>query len=379
MSSHNHHESSASTRPGYETEYSGDQLLAVAVSFSILEIVFVGFRYLAQRLSRKPFGLDDWLMIPALILCLGLNASSLIGMKIGYIGYHISVVAKQHPEALVPWAKVLVIIPIIYSAACCLPKVVMLVLYLRLFIGKAYRITCYILIAMVISLAVADIITGACLCTPIAFMWDKSIKGGHCIDIPAFYRYGTLPNAITDLFMLILPLPVVWNLRQTRRIKIGLTLTFLTGSVGMITSILRCVAFFTNDPLKDGTWISVTFLNWSIIEPGTYLIAACLPCYKPFVNHFFKRDSPAPGTPRWGASTGKFKPLFSPSSKGQKPITSDPEPSWPNADEFELNYDYSHNCGKRSSDKERLTACEPNVSYVASVSAQALKKSSGRS
>lgn len=49
----------------------------------------------------------------------------------------------------------------------------------------------------------------------------------------------------------------------------------------MLASILRCVAFFQNDPIVDGTWTAVTFLNWSIIEPGVYLIAACLPCYRP--------------------------------------------------------------------------------------------------
>ena len=58
----------------------------------------------------------------------------------------------------------------------------------------------------------------------------------------------------------------------------------------MITSILRCVAFFVNNPLVDGTWISVTFLNWSIIEPGVYLIAACLPCYRPLLNYLLTGD-----------------------------------------------------------------------------------------
>lgn len=49
---------------------------------------------------------------------------------------------------------------------------------------------------------------------------------------------------------------------------------------------MRCVAFFLNNPLEDGTWVSVTFLNWSIIEPGIYLIAACLPCFRPFIRWF---------------------------------------------------------------------------------------------
>ena len=52
-----------------------------------------------------------------------------------------------------------------------------------------------------------------------------------------------------------------------------------------MASILRCVAFFKTNPIEDGTWTSVTFLRWSVIEPGCYLIAACLPCYRPLLNY----------------------------------------------------------------------------------------------
>lgn len=284
------------------TPYIGYQLKAVAISFTVLEIIFVGLRYVAQRLNRRPFGIDDWLILPALVLCIGLNISALIGLKYGRIGYHMNVVARYDPSALVPWAKILVVTPIIYSAACCMPKLVILTLYNRVFVTPGYRIACYTMMGIIVAVALADMITGAAICTPLAYLWDKKIEGGHCINIPAYYRWGPLPNAITDLMMLVLPFPVVWNLNTTTRIKIGLTVTFLTGSVGMITSILRCVAFFLNNPLEDGTWQSVIFLNWSLVEPGVYLIAACLPCYRSLLR--FRR------------STDAMKASPAPSSKG---------------------------------------------------------------
>lgn len=141
------------------------------------------------------------------------------------------VVEEYDPDALIPWAKVLVVTPILYSAACCLPKLAILSLYLRIFVTPIYRRACYAMIGIIIALAVSDMITGGTLCTPIAYLWDKTIPGGHCVNIPEFYRWGTLPNAITDLMMLVLPLPIVWRLNTTTRIKVGLTITFLTGSV----------------------------------------------------------------------------------------------------------------------------------------------------
>jgi hypothetical protein len=230
------------------TEYSGNTLLSVIISFTVLEIIFVGLRYVAQWIGRKPRGLDDWLVLPGLLLCIGVNINAfcepilclcllssltrcLDGLKLGSVGYHIGVVEKYDPESLISWAKVLVATPILYSAACCFPKVVILTLYLRIFTQRSYRIACYVLMFIVVTLAFSDIISGLTVCQPIAYMWDKTIPGGHCIDIVSFYRWGTLPNAITDLMMLILPLPVVWALHTTKRVKIGLTITFLTGSM----------------------------------------------------------------------------------------------------------------------------------------------------
>lgn len=60
---------------------------------------------------------------------------------------------------------------------------------------------------------------------------------------------------------------------------------------GLITSILRFAAFFATDAFDDGTWASVTLMQWCIIEPGVYLIAACLVAYRPLIIYLV-RESP---------------------------------------------------------------------------------------
>ncbi|KNG82299.1 hypothetical protein ANOM_008702, partial [Aspergillus nomiae NRRL 13137] len=225
---------------------------------------------------------------------------TLVGAQLGRVGWHLDVVKVIDPEALIPWTKILLVCPILYSAACMIPRVVMLTLYLCVFPEKGYRVACYILMWLVIALGVADILTGALECIPVECLWDKSIPG-HCIDLPLFFRWGTLTNVIMNFFMLILPQPVIWKLQVSVQVKIGLAVTILTGSVGMITSIIRCVAFFQHDPLEDGTWASVTFVNWSIFEPGVYLLAACLPCYRPLIKALCRRRPR--GSPDYSANT----------------------------------------------------------------------------
>ena len=41
--------------------------------------------------------------------------------------------------------------------------------------------------------------------------------------------------------------------------------------------------FFTTDSLADPPWSSSTLMLWSLIEPGVYLFAACLPACRPIV------------------------------------------------------------------------------------------------
>lgn len=63
--------------PGYKEEYIGYILQNTAIAFIVLETVFVALRYLAQRIGRKPFGIDDWLMMPAWLFCFGANIAPL--------------------------------------------------------------------------------------------------------------------------------------------------------------------------------------------------------------------------------------------------------------------------------------------------------------
>ncbi|KAK4693586.1 hypothetical protein P7C71_g3843, partial [Lecanoromycetidae sp. Uapishka_2] len=67
---------------------------------------------------------------------------------------------------------------------------------------------------------------------------DKSFR--HTVDIlmvllimlkVAFTRWPSLPNILSDVVMLILPMPTIWNLHLKPQLKIGLIITILAGSL----------------------------------------------------------------------------------------------------------------------------------------------------
>ena len=152
-------------------------------------------------------------------------------VKYAGVGYHLIALKRSDPGKIVLWSKFLIAAPVLYFIAVVLPKLVILNIYLHIFSLKSYRITTYLVAGILIAGATANVLVAIFECTPVSYYWDKSIAGGRCIDTNAYFRWSTLLNIITDVVLLIMPLPVVWRLQMSRNIKVGLTLTFLTGSM----------------------------------------------------------------------------------------------------------------------------------------------------
>lgn len=75
---------------------------------------------------------------------------------------------------------------------------------------------------------VAILITQLRLCTPIESNWDKSINGS-CGDTGAFLLSTAIINAVIDLLIVFLPVPVVWRLQMALQKKVTILATFALG------------------------------------------------------------------------------------------------------------------------------------------------------
>jgi hypothetical protein len=69
-------------------------------------------------------------------------------------------------------------------------------------------------------------------CTPVAYNWDKSIPGGKCTLLVNNVAYGiTASNLLTDLYVFVLPIPVLAGLNMGRGRKFGIIGTFVLGAL----------------------------------------------------------------------------------------------------------------------------------------------------
>ncbi|MCJ1383911.1 hypothetical protein MMC17_007025 [Xylographa soralifera] len=265
----------------YLDEYRGGILTAVAATFIVLETIFALLRYQARRQTTAVIGWDDVLIPLAWFTNLGLCVLGITMVFDAGVGRHLVAVLEYHPEQLTAWAKSLYALEWLYLASVALPKTSILCLYLRIFTNRAARIACYTLIGVIVANWIAFILAATFQCTPVAYQWDKTIPGGNCFDIIAFYKASSGPNIVTDAIILVLPISTVWRLKAPLVRKLGLMFVFLTASAGLVASCIRFWAFFQTDAFVDNTWASVVLVSWSIVEPGMYLIAACAVALRP--------------------------------------------------------------------------------------------------
>lgn len=109
-------------------------------------------------------------------------------------------------------------------------KLTILLLYLRLFgVNNKFKYCTWAVTAFVFGYLCSNVLTQIFGCIPIELSWKN--VAGHCIDRPkAGFAYGSM-NIISDLFIFILPMPMVWRLRLCWKGKLGVMLVFMGGGM----------------------------------------------------------------------------------------------------------------------------------------------------
>ena len=68
-------------------------------------------------------------------------------------------------------------------------------------------------------------------CRPIEFNWNKRIQGGKCLNAIDFSYGISAINIVTDIVVLVLPIPWLLKLQLDLKKKLAVTGIFLLGSL----------------------------------------------------------------------------------------------------------------------------------------------------
>ncbi|KAJ5356387.1 hypothetical protein N7517_010996 [Penicillium concentricum] len=301
------------------------QVLGVAIAFSILAVIAVCLRLLAHQIAHKKWIPSDYFIIAAAIFAVGLQSISITGVIQAGIGYdHVTTIAGEY--GLEPITKLLkLIIPLqflwVLSLSCT--KVSILLLYLRIFpVTWVVRIS-WTTIGVIIAWTIGTILAGCLICRPFAFNWDQTIPGGSCGDQVTSFTVTGVINLVTDVVVLVTPMPLLYNLQMASYKKVTFITIFGLGAVTCIISILRISILSTMD-FTDITYSIPRANIFSGLEPCLAVILASVPMMRPLLGRstytpeLTARPSNKSSAPsRRSGSTGdsEFQPLQDDSSE----------------------------------------------------------------
>lgn len=193
-------------------------------------------------------------------------------------------------------------------------KTSILIFYLRMSRNtqKLLRIASYITLAIVNIAGVVLTLLNAFQCSPVRAAYDSTVSNKKCLSIVTLYLCSAPVNIITDLAILVLPLPVLTGMRLPQRQKTILIMTFALGVFVTIVDVVRIYYLqqaVDNQSIEhsrlgtgvDFAYTASTALMWSAVEVNVGIICACIPTLKPLI----KKILPSMITDRQGSVSEK--------------------------------------------------------------------------
>ncbi|KAF4211817.1 hypothetical protein CNMCM5878_002018 [Aspergillus fumigatiaffinis] len=263
-------------------------LYAIGVTVTLLRtysrVRAVGFRHLQAEDLLVWVGIVFYTAQTALAYSVGHVAHGLANN--GLTDAQRAALSPDNPEyrAAVIGSKIQVAGWTTYSVLMWSLKLSMLAFYLRLTdgLGQRYRNPIYVGFALVIGTFLVSIITIFAACRPFHKYWQINPDPGNAcqaaISRPIIWA-SFATNVSTDIYIILIPIPMLWKSRLKLMKKIAATVVFGAGLFVLVCAILKSV-FVLVDPV-DGAQLAG---EWGTREAFVAVVTTNLP----MVFHLFR-------------------------------------------------------------------------------------------
>jgi hypothetical protein len=205
-----------------------------------------------------------------------------------------------------------------------LTKLSFLTFYLRIFPSKQFHRICHLTMGVIIGGVLGFVIATIFQCVPVAGSWEKTLPA-KCINNAWFRWWWAGYNTATDIWICLLPMPLLARLQLDTVRKVGVMLMFALGLFVCVTSIVRITALVQSVNTTDPTWGSWDALLWSAIEASTGIICACLPFLKHPLKQMFPRLFSS-----FDSKVSRSRPTYKLSALSQRGHRTHPNGEWQN-------------------------------------------------
>ncbi|KAF2755293.1 hypothetical protein EJ05DRAFT_478311 [Pseudovirgaria hyperparasitica] len=287
----------------YKQPYEAHMLTTVCFLLAAIGTLTTGLRFWSRRAHESKAGLEDWLILPALIFAYGVFGIALWGTFSHSLGYPAPPPNVPGPGgfrySMSPEQKNFMMIQFVmhplYALSTSLVKLSILFFYKRLFCTRSrpkFTYLVYTMVAIVLIWTVAYIFSQifACGSSGVATRWDTVVNINRKCPLADNLSFAaSIASFLTDLIILVMPIPKIWGLHMRTRQKFSIVGVFMIGSLATAASLVRLVNWVIvwngHWSFPDGEYIATIAVTWMVVETGVGLIAASLLTLSPLIRY----------------------------------------------------------------------------------------------
>ncbi|KAI1326235.1 hypothetical protein F5Y16DRAFT_236131 [Xylariaceae sp. FL0255] len=255
-------------------------IIGVVITVVSIAVLSVSLRFYTRgHLLNSQIGTDDFLSLAALLFAIATGVSQCVNTRHG-LGAHIW--DLKGPEAVVAYLKNFYVNIVFYNTGLMFVKLTFLTQYYRVIVLKKFRIICVIAMVLIGTWSFSQVLVSIFFCKPIAGFWDSSLNAKCIPDLPEWYT-NAAGNIFSDVFIFILPMPVLAHLNLPTAQKIPLLGIF---SLGFFTCAISVIRIKYLQEGKDYTYENIDASSWSITELCSGIICSSLSTLRPLVAKY---------------------------------------------------------------------------------------------
>ncbi|MCJ1392966.1 hypothetical protein MMC18_005838 [Xylographa bjoerkii] len=258
--------------------------LVVFNVFLVLAAFSVALRLWSRAIKHAQIQLNDYAIVIALVLAIGLVVALNMSVTVGGAGQHTQDLSSDAITFLykvnITLSRDIIIVSVLWVSTNSAVKISIAQFYVQLFPHRVIQVIAHCITWLVAAFWVATVMSALLICRPLAFNWDATVAGGTCGDLHGFWIATIAIGLVFDIILVVLPMPMLWGLQLKVQRKIALTFVFGLGAFICIITILR---LSTTEQLSfvDLSYNVGENLIWTSLEPLLAITNACLPMMPP--------------------------------------------------------------------------------------------------
>ncbi|KAF2708714.1 hypothetical protein K504DRAFT_502736 [Pleomassaria siparia CBS 279.74] len=260
--------------------YKVDNIILHSVVLLFVTIAVV-VRVYTRSVVKKTFGLDDYFAVLSWALTMTQSILFAYVTRLGF-GMHLWDIRASDTLYLF---KIFSVALKVYMPTILAVKLCLLLGYHRVFhIDRKAKYAIWAGVVANTAFYVAFFLIDLFRCKPMAAAWNPTITAKKCIAYEFFPWATGVFNIISDFYILLIPMPIIFHLNMSLAHRTRLIAIFGLGFFTCITSIMRLVSTSQASANPDKLYMGAKYMHWPILEVNVGLICACAITFPAFFD-----------------------------------------------------------------------------------------------